>query len=83
MAKAYVDYFADEKHRELFEKLLLEVTIPKKKNRQQSKKFTGINFLLLPEAYTILQKSCRGKRKIEKLWRKSDRFGYIENKLSD
>ena len=29
IAKAYVDYFADEKHRELFEKLLLEVTIPK------------------------------------------------------
>ena len=37
IAKAYVDYFADEKHRELFEKLLLEVTIPKEEQTTEQK----------------------------------------------
>ena len=45
IAKAYVDYFADEKHRELFEKLLAEVTIPKEEQTTEQI-FAGVNFVI-------------------------------------
>ena len=45
IAKTYVDYFADEKHRELFKKLLTEVTIPKEEQTTEQI-FAGVNFVI-------------------------------------
>ncbi len=45
IAKAYVDYFADEKHREVFAKLLEEVTIPKEEQTSEQI-FAGVNFVI-------------------------------------
>ena len=45
IAKAYVDYFADEKHREVFAKLLEEVTIPKEEQTSEQI-FAGLNFVI-------------------------------------
>ena len=46
IAKAYVDYFADEAHRELFQKLLKEVTIPEEKTDGPAQIFGGVNFVI-------------------------------------
>lgn len=64
IAKAYVDYFADEKHRELFEKLLLEVTIPKEEQTTEQK-FTGINFVITGSVHHFANRA-EVKEEIEK-----------------
>lgn len=46
IAKAYVDYFSQEKHRELFRKLLGEVTIPKEAVDAAAQNFAGMNFVI-------------------------------------
>ena len=46
IAKAYVDYFADEEHRDVFRRLLEEVDIPKEEETEDSRKFAGINFVI-------------------------------------
>lgn len=46
IAKAYVNYFADEEHRDVFRRLLEEVEIPKEEEREDSQKFAGINFVI-------------------------------------
>lgn len=46
IAKAYVDYFADEEHRNVFRRLLEEVDIPKEEETEDSRKFAGINFVI-------------------------------------
>lgn len=46
IAKSYVDYFADGSHRELFEKLLQEVNIPKEEENTQEQIFEGKNFVI-------------------------------------
>lgn len=46
IAKTYVDYFSQEKHRELFEKLLKEVTIPKEEIDTAAQSFAGLNFVI-------------------------------------
>lgn len=46
IAKAYVDYFADEEHRDVFRRLLEEVEIPKEEETEDSQKFAGINFVI-------------------------------------
>lgn len=46
IAKAYVDYFADEEHRDVFRRLLEEVEIPKEEETEDSRKFAGINFVI-------------------------------------
>ncbi|MDO4313843.1 MAG: NAD-dependent DNA ligase LigA [Eubacteriales bacterium] len=46
IAKSYVDYFADETHRELFEKLLQEVHIPKEEADAEPQIFEGKNFVI-------------------------------------
>ena len=45
IAKAYVDYFADEEHRDVFRRLLEEVHIPKEEETADSQKFAGVNFV--------------------------------------
>ena len=64
IAKAYVDYFADEKHRELFEKLLLEVTIPKEEQTTEQK-FTSINFVITGSVHHFANRA-EVKEEIEK-----------------
>lgn len=46
IAKAYVDYFAQEKHRELYQKLLKEVSIPKEEATADAAQFAGVNFVI-------------------------------------
>ena len=46
IAKAYVDYFADEEHRDVFRRLLEEVHIPKEEETADSQKFAGVNFVI-------------------------------------
>lgn len=46
IAKSYVDYFADETHRELFQKLLQEVRIPEEKADAEVQIFEGKNFVI-------------------------------------
>ena len=42
----FVDYFADEDHRDLFKRLLEEVEIPKEEITEDSRKFEGVNFVI-------------------------------------
>lgn len=46
IAKAYVEYFADEEHRDVFRRLLEEVHIPKEEETADSQKFAGVNFVI-------------------------------------
>lgn len=46
IARAYVDYFADEEHRDVFTRLLKEVEIPQEEVRADSQKFAGVNFVV-------------------------------------
>ena len=46
IAKAYVDYFAQEKHRVLYQKLLQEVSIPKEEVSADAARFAGVNFVI-------------------------------------
>ena len=46
LAKAYVDYFAQESHREVFLNLLKEVTIPAEEENTSEQIFEGVNFVI-------------------------------------
>ena len=46
IAGTFVDYFADEDHRDLFKRLLEEVEIPKEEITEDSRKFAGVNFVI-------------------------------------
>ena len=46
IAGTFVDYFADEEHRDLFRRLLAEVEIPKEEITEDSRKFAGVNFVI-------------------------------------
>lgn len=46
IAKTFVDYFADEKHRKIFEKLLKEVNIPKEEVEKEEQIFQNMNFVI-------------------------------------
>ena len=46
MAKTYVEYFADPKHREIYRRLLDEVELQKEVVTEDSQKFSGINFVI-------------------------------------
>ena len=46
IAKAFVDYFAEEKHRDVFEKLLSEVNIPKEEVQKEAQIFENMNFVI-------------------------------------
>lgn len=47
IAKAYVDYFSEESHRELFQRLLGEVRLPQEKeNSGEAQIFSGVNFVI-------------------------------------
>ena len=46
IAGTFVDYFADEEHRDLFRRLLGEVEIPEEEITEDSRKFAGVNFVI-------------------------------------
>lgn len=46
IAGTFVDYFADEDHRDLFKRLLEEVEIPEEELAEDSRKFAGVNFVI-------------------------------------
>ena len=46
IAQAYVDYFSDQTHRDLFERLLKEVEIPAEEEKEDAQKFAGMNFVI-------------------------------------
>ena len=46
IARAYVDYFAQEKHRELYRKLLEEVSVPAEEAPADGARFAGVNFVI-------------------------------------
>ncbi len=46
IAKAYVDYFAEESHRDLFQRLLEEVRLPQEENAGEEQIFSGVNFVI-------------------------------------
>lgn len=46
IAKAYVDYFANEKHVEELRKLLLELTIPVEESSTEAQIFANMNFVI-------------------------------------
>lgn len=46
IAKAYVDYFADEEHRDVYRRLLEEVDIPTEEETADGQKFAGVNFVI-------------------------------------
>ena len=46
IAKAYVDYFADEEHRDVYRRLLEEVDIPKEEETADGQKLAGVNFVI-------------------------------------
>ena len=45
IAGTYVQYFADEEHREIFRRLLGEVEIPKEEEPEGGQDLSGVNFL--------------------------------------
>ena len=46
IAKAYVDYFADEVHVERFRRLLAELVIPDEEKETKQQIFAGVNFVI-------------------------------------
>lgn len=46
IAKAYVDYFAEEQHRELYQKLLQELELPAEESAPEAQIFEGKNFVI-------------------------------------
>lgn len=46
IAKAFVDYFADEKHLEVFYQVLDELIIPKEEINKDEQIFAGVNFVI-------------------------------------
>ena len=46
IAGTYVQYFADEEHREIFRRLLSEVEIPKEEEPEGGQDFSGVNFVI-------------------------------------
>lgn len=46
IAQAYVNYFSDEEHREVFRRLLEEVEIEQEELTEDSQKFAGVNFVI-------------------------------------
>lgn len=65
IAKAYVDYFADEEHRDVFRRLLAEVEIPKEVETEDSRKFAGVNFVITGSV-THFANRAEVKEEIEK-----------------
>lgn len=65
IAGAFVEYFADGEHRELFTRLLEEVEIPKEEDTPDGQKFDGVNFVITGSV-THFSNRAEVKEEIEK-----------------
>lgn len=65
IAGTFVAYFADQRHRELFERLLGEVEIPREEKTEDAHKFSGINFVITGSVNHFANRS-EVKEEIEK-----------------
>lgn len=65
IAGAFVDYFSDREHRDIFERLLQEVEIPQEETAEDSQKFAGVNFVITGSVHHFANRA-EVKEEIEK-----------------
>lgn len=65
IAGAFVDYFSDREHRDIFERLLQEVKIPQEETAEDSQKFAGVNFVITGSVHHFANRA-EVKEEIEK-----------------
>ena len=65
IAGTYVQYFADEEHREIFQKLLAEVEIPKEEEPEGGQNLAGVNFVITGSVHHFANRG-EVKEEIEK-----------------
>lgn len=65
IAGTYVQYFADEEHREIFQKLLAEVEIPKEEELEGGQNLAGVNFVITGSVHHFANRG-EVKEEIEK-----------------
>ena len=65
IAGAFVDYFSDREHRDIFERLLQEVEIPREETAEDSQKFAGVNFVITGSVHHFANRA-EVKEEIEK-----------------
>ena len=65
IAGAFVDYFSDREHRDIFERLLQEVEIPQEETAEDSQKFAGVNFVITGSVHHFTNRA-EVKEEIEK-----------------
>ena len=65
IAGAFVDYFSDREHRDIFERLLQEVEIPQEETAEDSQKFVGVNFVITGSVHHFANRA-EVKEEIEK-----------------
>ena len=65
IARTYVEYFSDQEHRDVFRRLLDEVTIPREEQAEDSQKFAGVNFVVTGSV-THFTSRAEVKEEIEK-----------------
>ena len=65
IAGTYVQYFADEEHREIFQKLLAEVEIPKEEEPEGGQNLAGVNFVITGRVHHFANRG-EVKEEIEK-----------------
>ena len=65
IAGAFVDYFSDGEHRDIFERLLQEVEIPQEETAEDSQKFAGVNFVITGSVHHFANRA-EVKEEIEK-----------------
>ena len=65
IAGTYVQYFADEEHREIFQKLFAEVEIPKEEEPEGGQNLAGVNFVITGSVHHFANRG-EVKEEIEK-----------------
>lgn len=65
IAGTYVQYFADEEHRKIFQKLLAEVEIPKEEEPEGGQNLAGVNFVITGSVHHFANRG-EVKEEIEK-----------------
>ena len=65
IAGTYVQYFADEEHREIFQKLLAEAEIPKEEEPEGGQNLAGVNFVITGSVHHFANRG-EVKEEIEK-----------------
>ena len=80
LAGAFTGYFAQKDHVERFRNLLKELVIPEEEAGEAKQIFAGVNFVITG---SVEHFANRSEAKDREPGRKGDRFGDIQNQLSD